>query len=117
MIIGPRPPQRPGHVGFFRAKLHLELRARALVLFDLLIDSELRGCDLLALRVDDVGPQGYAIDHTNVRQRKAGRPVRFELTEQTRVSLDVTCRRLADEPELAVTSIMSCQRDWCGVRE
>ena len=57
-------------------------------MFSLAIDSKLRGCDLLALRVDDVAPNGYAIDRANVRQRKSDRPVRFELTEPTRQALD-----------------------------
>ena len=51
-------------------------------------DSKLRGCDLVALRVDDVAPNGYADDRATVRQRKTGRPVRFELTETTRQALD-----------------------------
>ena len=59
-----------------------------LALFNLAIDSKLRGCDLVALRVDDVAPNGYAVDRANVRQRKTGRPVRFELTEVTRQALD-----------------------------
>jgi integrase len=61
---------------------------RDLALFNLAIDSKLRGCDLVALHVDDVAPNGYAIDRANVRQRKTGRPVRFELTDPTRQSLD-----------------------------
>ena len=87
-LTGPKPPLRPGHVWLIRAKLQLECRARDLALFNLAIDSKLRGCDLVALRVDDVAPNGYAIDRASVRQRKTGRPVRFELTEQTRQSLD-----------------------------
>jgi integrase len=71
-----------------RARLQLEKRTRDLALFNLAIDSKLRGCDLVALRVDDVAPNGYAIDRANVRQRKTGRPVRFELTEQTRQAVD-----------------------------
>jgi integrase len=61
---------------------------RDLALFNLAIDSKLRGCDLVALRVDDVAPNGYAIDRANVRQSKTGRPVRFELTEVTRQAVD-----------------------------
>jgi integrase len=68
--------------------LHLERRTRDLALFNLAIDSKLRGCDLVALRVDDVAPNGYAIDRATVRQRKTGRPVRFELTEVTRQAVD-----------------------------
>jgi integrase len=87
-ITGPKPPLRAGHVWAIRAKLHLEKRTRDLAMFNLAIDSKLRGCDLVSLRVDDVAPNGYAIDRANVRQRKTGRPVRFELTEPTRQALD-----------------------------
>jgi len=87
-ITGPKPPLRPGHVWAIRAKLDLEERTRDLAMFNLAIDSKLRGCDLVALRVDDVAPHGYAKDRANVRQRKTGRPVRFELTEPTRRALD-----------------------------
>jgi integrase len=87
-LTGPKPPLRPGHVWSIRAKLQLERRTRDLALFNLAIDSKLRGCDLVALRVDDVAPNSYAIDRANVRQRKTGRPVRFELTEVTRQALD-----------------------------
>jgi len=64
----------------------------------LAIDSKLRGCDLVALRVDDVAPNGYAIDRANVRQRKTGRPVRFELTEPTRQALDDYLRGAERKP-------------------
>jgi len=87
-LTGPKPPLRPGHVWSIRAKLQLERRTRDLALFNLAIDSKLRGCDLVALRVDDVAPNGYAIDRASVRQSKTSRPVRFELTEVTRQALD-----------------------------
>ena len=73
-LTGPKPPLRPGHVWSNRARLQLERRTRDLALFNLAIDSKLRGCDLVALRVDDVAPKGYAVDRANVRQRKTGRP-------------------------------------------
>jgi integrase len=57
-------------------------------LFNLAIDSKLRGCDVVAVRVDDVAPSGYAMDRATIRQRKTGRPVRFELTDQTRMAID-----------------------------
>ena len=87
-ITGPKPPLRPSHVWAIRAKLDLEKCARDLAMFNLAIDSKLRGCDLVALRVGDVAPNGYAKDRANVRQRKTGRPVRFELTEPTREAVD-----------------------------
>jgi len=55
-LAGPKPPLRLGHVWTIRARLHLERRTRDLALFNLAIDSKLRGCDLVALRVDDVAP-------------------------------------------------------------
>src|SRR5215510_16448684 len=87
-LTGPKPPLRPGHVWSIRAKLQLEGRTRDLTLFNLAIDSKLRRCDLVAIRVDDVAPNGYVVDRANIRQRKTGRPVRFELTEVTRQALD-----------------------------
>ena len=65
---------------------------RDLALFNLAIDSKLRGCDVVAVKVDDVAPNGYAVDRATVRQRKTGRPVRFELTEQTRHAIDEESR-------------------------
>ena len=50
--------------------MQLEHRARDLAMFNLAIDSKLRGCDLVALRVDDVAPNGYALDRATIRQRK-----------------------------------------------
>jgi integrase len=95
---GPKPPLRPGHVWAIRAKLQLEKRNRDLAMFNLAIDSKLRGCDLVALRVDDVAPNGYAIDRANIRQRKTGRPVRFELTEVARQALDDYLRGKGPKP-------------------
>jgi integrase len=57
-------------------------------MFNLAIDSKLRGCDVVAIRVDDVAPNKYTLDRATVRQRKTGRPVRFELTKQTRQAVD-----------------------------
>src|SRR3954452_1214705 len=57
-------------------------------MFNLAIDSKLRGCDVVAIKVEDVAPNGYTVDRATVRQKKTGRPVRFELTEQTRQALD-----------------------------
>jgi integrase len=87
-LTGPKPPLQSGHVWSIRAKLQLEHRTRDLAMFNLAIASKLRGCDLVALRVDDVAPNGYVVDRATIRQRKTGRPVRFELTEITRQALD-----------------------------
>src|SRR6476646_8530015 len=63
-------------------------RKRDLALFNLAIDSKLRGCDVVALMVQDVAPNGYAVERATVRQKKTGQPVRFELTEQTQQAVD-----------------------------
>jgi integrase len=91
-LIGAKPPLRLKHVWAIRSTLQLSGRIRDLALFNLGIDSKLRGCDLVSLRVADVAPQGHAIARTTVRQKKTGRPVMFELTEHTRESLDAYLR-------------------------
>ncbi|MCK1491317.1 tyrosine-type recombinase/integrase [Bradyrhizobium sp. 180] len=87
-IVGAKPPLRPKHVWSIRTKLQVEGRMRYLALFNVAIDSKLRGCDVVALKVDDVAPGGYAADRASVRQTKTGRPVKFELTESTRQAID-----------------------------
>ena len=57
-------------------------------MFELAIDSKLRGCDVVALGIADVAAGGYAVDRAMVRQKKTGRPVKFELTDQTREAVD-----------------------------
>ncbi|MGB8018984.1 MAG: integrase [Pseudolabrys sp.] len=68
--------------------LQVERSKRDLAMFNLAIDSKLRGCDVVTVTVDCIAPNGYAVDRATVRQRKNGRPVRFELTEQTRQAID-----------------------------
>jgi integrase len=87
-ITGQKPPLQPKHVWAIRSRLQLAGRTRDLALFNLAIDSKLRGCDVVSLKVEDVAPRGYAIDRATARQRKTGRPVKFEITEQTRQAID-----------------------------
>ena len=87
-LTGAKPPLRPKHVWAIRTKLQIGQLTRDLALFNLAIDSKLRGCDVVAVKVDDVAPSGYAVDRASVRQKKTGRPVRFELTEPTRQAVD-----------------------------
>ena len=82
-LIGPKPPLQPRHVWAIRTRLQISGRTRDLALFNLAIDSKLRGCDVVSLKVEDVAPHGYAIDRATVRQRKTGRPVKFERTPPT----------------------------------
>jgi integrase len=87
-LTGAKPPLRPKHVWSIRTKLQIEGRARDLAMVNLAIDSKLRGCDVVAIRVEDVVAGGYTADRATVRQKKTGRPVRFELSEQTRQAVD-----------------------------
>ncbi|MHC2365505.1 integrase [Bradyrhizobium diazoefficiens] len=87
-IVGAKPPLRPKHVWSIRTKLQVEGRMRDLALFDVAIDSKLRGCDVVGLKVDDLAPGGYTADRATIRQKKSGRPVKFELTESTRQAID-----------------------------
>ena len=58
-VTGAKPPLRPKHVCSIRTKLQIEGRARDLAMFNLAIDSKLRGCDVVAMKVEDVAASGY----------------------------------------------------------
>ena len=97
-LIGAKPPLRPKHVWSIRTKLQIEGRTRDLAMFNLAIDSKLRGCDVVAVKVDDIAPHGHAVDRATVRQKKTGIPVRFEITEQTRQAVDDYLRTTGKKP-------------------
>ena len=82
-----RRPLKPKEVWAIRVRLQLEERRRDLALFNLALDSKLRGCDLVRLQVNDVCVGGRVRDRATVIQRKTGRPVQFEITEQTRAAI------------------------------
>jgi integrase len=85
-LIGAKPPLRPNHVWSIRTKLQVEGRTQDLAMFNLAIDSKLRGCDVVALKSRMLHRTG--IQSATVRQKKTGQPVRFELSEQTRQAVD-----------------------------
>ena len=86
-LIGQKRPLQPKEVWAIRVRLQLEERRRDLALFNLALDSKLRGCDLVRLQVNDVCVGGRVRDRATVIQRKTGRPVQFEITEQTRAAI------------------------------
>ena len=86
-LVGQKRPLRPKEVWAIRVRLQIEDRKRDLALFNLAIDSKLRGCDLVSLRVDDIAAGGHVKERATIIQHKTGRPVQFEFLEQTRVSL------------------------------
>jgi integrase len=97
-LIGAKPPLLARHVWSIRTKLQIEKRTRDLAMFNLAIDCKLRGCDVVALRVEDIAPNGYAVARATVRQKKTGRPVRFEMTEQTRQAVDDYLKATGKKP-------------------
>ncbi len=97
-LIGQKPPLRPKHVWAIRTQLQLAKRRRDLALFNLAIDSKLRGCDVVSLKVEDIAPHGYAVERATVRQKKTGRPVKFEITEHTRQAVDDYLRTQDKKP-------------------
>ena len=68
-------------------RLQIAQRVRDLALFDIALDSKLRGCDVVSLRLADIVSAGAVRSRATVIQQKTGRPVQFEITEQTRRSL------------------------------
>lgn len=92
-IIGPKPPLKPRHIWAIRTRLQHDQRVRDLAMFNLAIDSKLRGCDLVRVRVGDVVLGGTVRLRTSVIQQKTGRPVPFELTDPTREALTAWLRR------------------------
>lgn len=95
-IVGQKRPLLQRHVGSIRVQLEMADNTRDLALFNLAVDSKLRGCDLVALRVRDVFAAGRVKERASMAQSKTGKPVRFEITETTRQSLD----RWIREPEM-----------------
>jgi integrase len=83
-LIGQKPPLKLKEIWGIRIRLQLNHRIKELALFNLAIDSKLRGCDLVALRVHDVVHGSRVASRAIVMQRKTQRPVTFEITEQTR---------------------------------
>lgn len=83
-LIGPKPPLKAKEIWSIRVRLQVAQRVRDLALFNLALDSKLRACDLIGLRMDDVALNGRVRSRATIMQRKTGRPVQFEITEQTR---------------------------------
>jgi site-specific recombinase XerC len=79
--------QQSKEVWAIRVRLQIKQTKRDLAMFNLAIDSKLRGCDLVSLRVDDIAVGGHVRDRATIVRNKTNRPVQFEITEQTRASL------------------------------
>ena len=88
-LLGPKSPFKLHEIWAIRIRLQLFDRTRDLALFNLAIDSKLRGCDLVSLRVRDVSQGGQILSRAMVVQRKTSIPVQSEITDQTQSALAV----------------------------
>nr|WP_234844013.1 tyrosine-type recombinase/integrase [Sinorhizobium meliloti] len=95
-------PLKPKEVWAIRPRLQMLGAVRDLALFNLAIDSKLRACDLVAISVGDVSISGRVRDRAIIVQKKTGRPVQFELTDQTREAVGawIESRRLGERDYL-----------------
>src|SRR5438105_12670071 len=86
-LIGQKAPLKLKEIWAIRTRLQLANRTRDLALFNLAIDSKLRGCDLVRLLVRDVSQGNSVLSRAIILQQKTHRPVQFEITEQTRQAI------------------------------
>jgi integrase len=124
-LVGQKRPLQPKQVWAIRARIELAGNLRDLCLFNLAIDSKLRGCDLVRLRVADLVVGGSVRDRVAIIQRKTGLPVQFEVTENTRASVlewvnapemrgcpVLFPSRFHDSPHLSTRQYARLVRDW-----
>jgi len=83
-LVGQKPPLKLREIWAIRIRLQLAKRTRDLALFNMAIDSKLRACDLVRLRVADVAQGGQVARRAIILQSKTQRPVRFEIADQAR---------------------------------
>src|SRR5476649_32632 len=88
LLIGQKKPLEPKHVWSIRVRLEIAKSRRDLAIFNLAIDSKLRACDLVRLRLDDICSGGNVRHRATIVQKKSARPAQFEITEQSRTSVE-----------------------------
>ncbi len=96
-LVGQKLPLKLQEIWSIRIRLQIDQRHRDLALFNLAIDSKLRACDLLKLRVSDVSNGGRVGSRAMIMQQKTQRPVQFEITARTRESISewIRCANLS----------------------
>jgi integrase len=87
LVVGPKRPLKPRDVWAIRFFLDEHRRIRDRALFDLAIDSKLRGCDIVMIRIGDIVSGASIRNRATVMQQKTGKPVQFELMASARASL------------------------------
>ncbi len=98
-LIGQKPPLKLKEIWALRVRLQLSKNVRELAMFNLALDSKLRGCDLVKLRVRDVSHGNQVAPRAIIMQQKTQRPVQFELTEPTRTALAAWIAKAKLSPE------------------
>src|SRR6478672_7792359 len=98
-IVGQKAPFKLKDIWALRVRLQMEGRVRELALFNLGIDSKLRGCDLVGLKVRDVSHGEQVATRATVLQHKTQRPVQFEITQATRDALQAWIREAGRRQE------------------
>ena len=124
-LVGQKQPLKLEEIWAIRIRLELNGNARDLALFNLAIDSKLRACDLVTLKVRDVASSKIVQSRASVIQHKTGRPVQFEITRKTRISLGNWIReahlhnddflfqsRQSDSPHLSTRQYARIVRSW-----
>ena len=101
-LVGQKPALKPKEIWAIRIRLQIANRVRDLALFNLAIDSKLRSCDLVKIRIRDIAHGSSIASKTMVMQQKTHQTVRFEITEQTRESISnwISHARLTTEDYL-----------------
>jgi len=124
-LVGQKPPLKPKNIWAIRFHLQNEHQVRDLPMFNLAIDSKLRGCDLVSLRVRDVMHAEQILFRAMIVQRKTQRPVQFELTEPTRSAVAAWIQkanlkaehylflsRLAESPHVSTRQYARIVHQW-----
>lgn len=124
-LVGQKAPLTRQEIWTIRMRLETIGHLRDLALFNLAIDSKLRACDLLALRVSDVASGSEILSRATVRQRKTKRPVRFEITERSRQTTEqwiasaslsgsdyLFPSRVKDSPHLSTRQYARIVKQW-----
>lgn len=126
-LLGQKPPLKLKEIWAIRIRLQLDHRTRELAMFNLAIDSKLRGCDLVGLRVHDVVQGSHVAARAIVMQKKTQRPVQFEITEQTREAVSAWIgeahlkpdqylfpSRVTESPHLSTRQYSRIVGSWIG---
>lgn len=110
-LIGQKPPLKLKEIWGIRIRLEIAGKSRDLALFNLAIDSKLRACDLVSLKVSDIIHGNQVASRAIIMQQKTKRPVQFEITKQTRESLEAWIKKFQLRPnEYLFFSSHDCSR-------